>query len=164
MWIPFNFMISFIWFERYCQVFSTIPCENIYPVCMCYWNSMIQILLPILRTTSHNIQFNSRIEGSLSKCPFETAHSASNSADVHALKFRLVQYDSFYNGQIQQDGSDCFMMLIEVINVPYCGSNDNDSKGVSLSEILFSYMSKKIYRLQCMWAECLLIKRTGCWV
>ena len=38
------------------------------------------------------------------------------------------------------------MMLIEVINkgsVPYYGSNDNNSTGVSLSEILFSFMLEK---------------------
>ena len=28
-------------------------------------------------------------------------------------------------------------------NQPYCGSNDNNSTGVSLSEILFSFMLKK---------------------
>ena len=36
--------------------------------------------------------------------------------------------------------------MIELINkdlVPYCGSNDNNSTGVSLCEILFSFMSKK---------------------
>ena len=46
--------------------------------------------------------------------------------DVNAVKFRLVQYDIFYNGQSQQGISECLMMLIEVINkgsVPYCGSN-----------------------------------------
>ena len=39
------------------------------------------------------------------------------------------------------------MMLIELFNkgsVPYCGSNDNNSTGVSLSEILFSFMLEKI--------------------
>ena len=38
------------------------------------------------------------------------------------------------------------MMLIELINkgsVPYCGSNDNNSTGVSLSEILFLFMLEK---------------------
>ena len=38
------------------------------------------------------------------------------------IKFRLVQYD------------------INKASVPYCGSNDNNSRGVSLSEILFSFM------------------------
>ena len=58
----------------------------------------------------------------------------------------LVIYYTFYNGQIQQGGSECLMMLKELINrgsVPYCGSNDNDSKGVSLFDILFSSMSQK---------------------
>ena len=52
------------------------------------------------------------------------------------------------------------MMLIEVINkgpVPYCGSNDNNSTWISLSEILFSFMLKKIYCLRCMWTEIPLI-------
>ena len=68
-------------------------------------------------------------EGSLSKVLFETAYSASSSTGVDALKFRLVQYDTLYGGQSQQDSSECLMMLIEVINkdsVPYCGSNDNN--------------------------------------
>ena len=66
-------------------------------------NSVIQLRFSIPRTINHNFQFNSSTEGSLSKCLFETAHSAPNSTDVNALKFRLVQYDVFYGGQIQQD-------------------------------------------------------------
>ena len=45
-------------------------------------NSVIQLLFSILRTISHNFQFNSSMEGSLSKFLFETAHSASISTDV----------------------------------------------------------------------------------
>ena len=45
------------------------------------------------------------MEVPLSKCVFETAHNASKSADVDALKFRLVHYHFSYNGQIQQSGS-----------------------------------------------------------
>ena len=37
----------------------------------------------------------------LIKCLFETVHSAFNSTDVDALKFRLVQNDISYDGQIQ---------------------------------------------------------------
>ena len=65
---------------------------------------------------------------------------------VDVLKFRLEQYDSFYGGQSQQDNLECFIMLMEVTNkgsVPYCGSNDNNSTGVSLPEILFSSMLEK---------------------
>ena len=111
-----------------------------------YINSVIQFLFPMLRTISQNSQFNSSTEGSLSKFLFETAQSAPGSTDVDALKFRLVQYDKFYGGQNQQDGSECLMMLIELINkgsVPYCGSNYNNSTGVSLSEISFSFMLEK---------------------
>ena len=89
-------------------------------------NSIV-VLLPILRTISHDFQFNSSTESSLSKCLFETAHSAFNAMDVDALKFRVVQY-IFYNGQIQQDNSVYLMLLIRVIDkrsVRYDGSNDN---------------------------------------
>ena len=100
-----------------------------------------------LRFLEQSVMISSLIpEGSLSKVLFETACSASSSTGVDALKFRLVQYDSFYGGQSQQDSSECLMMLIEVINkdsVPYCGSNDNNSTWVSLSEIVFSFMLEK---------------------
>ena len=43
---------------------------------------------------------------------FETTHNASNSRDVDALKFGFVKYDTFYNGQIQQDSFECLMMLM----------------------------------------------------
>ena len=100
-----------------------------YPKYQCYLNFMIQALLPILRTIIHNFQLNPSTEGSLSKCLFETTHSASNSTDVDALKLWRVQYYTFYNGKIQQDSWECLMMLIEVINrgsVPYCRSNDDN--------------------------------------
>ena len=51
----------------------------------------------------------------------------------------------FYNGKTQQDSKECLMMLIETINkgwVPYCGAN-NDSTGISLSDILFPFMLEK---------------------
>ena len=60
-----------------------------------YLNSMIKLHLSILKTISHDFQFNSSTEVSLSKCLFETAHNASNSTDADALRFRLVQYDTF---------------------------------------------------------------------
>ena len=109
-------------------------------------NSVIQLLFSIRRTISQNLQFNSRTEGSISKFLFEIACSASSSTDVDALKFRLVQYDKCYSGEQQEDASECLMTLIELIDkgsVPYCGSNDNNSTGDSLSEILFSFMLEK---------------------
>ena len=39
----------------------------------CYLNSVIQLLLPILRTISYDFQFNSSTEGTLSKYMLETA-------------------------------------------------------------------------------------------
>ena len=99
---------------------------------------MIQLLFSILRTISHNFQFNS---SSLSKFFCETAHNASSSTDVDTLKFQLDQYDTFYGDLIKRYSLECLMMLIDAINkgsVPYCGSYDVNSTGISLSEILFN--------------------------
>ena len=63
----------------------------------------IQLLFSILRTISHNFQFNSSTEDSISKFLFGIARSASSSTDVDALKFRLVQYDKFYSCEQQED-------------------------------------------------------------
>ena len=122
------------------------PCGIFKPKNHCYMNSVIQLLFSILRTISQNFQFNSSTEGSISKFLFEIACSASSSTDVDALKFRLIQYDTFYSGKQREDASECLMMLIELINigsVPCCGSNDNNSTGVSLSETLFSFTLEK---------------------
>ena len=73
-------------------------------------------------------------------------HKTENHIISGALKFRLVQYDKFYGGKNQEDASECLTMLIEDINkssVPYCGSNDNNSTGVSPSEIVFSFVLEK---------------------
>ena len=68
---------------------------------------------------------------------------------IHCVQLILCQYtvfNKFYSGEQQEDASECLMMLIELINkgsVPYCGSNDNNPTGVSVSEILFSFMLEK---------------------
>ena len=109
----------------------------------CYMNSVTQLLFSILITIIYIFTFNSSTEGSLSKCLFETGYSASRLTDMNALKFQLVKYDIFYGGQIQQDGSECCMMQD---SVPHCGSNDNHSTEVTLSQILFSFMFEKYMR------------------
>ena len=58
----------------------------------------------------------------------------SCSVVYHVMSYHIILY------------SECLMVLIEVINkslIPYCGSNDNKSTRVSLSDILFSFMLEK---------------------
>ena len=69
------------------------------------WTPWSKMVLSICRTICHNFQFNSSIEGSITKCLFDTAPNASNSKDVDVLKLRLTQFDI-----------ECFMMLINVIS------------------------------------------------
>ena len=124
----------------------------------CYIKSVIQLLISNVRTISHDLQLNSSTEGCLSKFLFETAHSASSSADVDAFKFRLVRYDSLFGGQIQQGSSGYLMMLIEAINkgIINCGSNNNISTGVLCPHPYF-HLFGIIYCVRCRWSEIPLI-------
>ena len=75
----------------------------------------------------------------------QTAQNACNSKDVDALKFQLVRHDIFYNGQNQEDSTECLLMLINIIHK---GSMPNSSSttsptGASLSDILFSFVLEK---------------------
>ena len=75
----------------------------------------------------------------------QTAHNACNSKDVDALKFQLVHHDVFYNGQNQQDSTECLLMLINIIDkgsMPDSSSTISPT-GASLSDILFSFVLEK---------------------
>ena len=76
---------------------------------------------------------------------WHTAHNARHSKDMDAPKFQLVHHDTFYNGQNQQDGTECLLMLINIIHK---GSMPDSSSttypmGASLSDILFSFVWEK---------------------
>ena len=86
----------------------------------------------ILGTISYNFDLNFSTEGSLSKFLFETAHSASSSTDVDALKFDWCNMINSTVAKISRMSYDD-NKLINKGSVPYCGSNDNNSTGVSLS-------------------------------
>ena len=68
------------------------------------------------------------------------------------MQFQLVHHDTFYNDQIQQDSTECLLMLIDIINK---GSMPDPSSttyptGASLSDILFSSVLEKMHCLRCM--------------
>ena len=75
----------------------------------------------------------------------QTAHNACNSKDVDALKFQLVCHDIFYNGQNQEDSTECLLMLVNIIHkgsMPDSSSTTSPT-GASLSDILFLFVLEK---------------------
>ena len=74
-----------------------------------------------------------------------TAHNACNSKVVDALKFQLVHHDIFYNGQNQQDSTECLLMLINIIDKGSMpdSSSATSPTGASLSDNLFSFVMEK---------------------
>ena len=72
------------------------------------------------RNNSYTSPFNSSTEGALLKCIFHTAHNIRHSKDVDALKFQLIRHDAFYNGQNQQDSTECLLMLMKISIRAHC--------------------------------------------
>ena len=110
-----------------------------------FLNSVLQLIFLIFRNNSYTSPFNSGTEGTSLKCLLQTAHIVCSSKDVDALKFQLVHHDTFYKGQIQQDSTECLLMLIDIIHK---GSMPDSSSatyptGASLSDILFSFVLEK---------------------
>ena len=70
---------------------------------------------------------------------------------VDSLKFRLAQYGTLYNGQIQHDSYECPKILIEVINRVQCLILVEiiTPQGFSIWYINFIYI-RKIYFLRCI--------------
>ena len=82
-----------------------------------FFNSVLQLIFSFFRNNSYISPFNSSTEGALLKCLLQTAHNACNSNDVDALKFQFVRHDTFYNGQNQQDSTECLLMLVNIIQL-----------------------------------------------
>ena len=104
------------------------------PKFQCFFNSVLQLIFSIFRNNSYTSPFNSSTEGTLLKCRFHTAHNARNSKDVDAAKFQLVRRDTLYNGQNQQDSTECLLMLIYIIHK---GSMPDSSSTTYLVGLLY---------------------------
>ena len=105
-----------------------------------FWNYVLKLIFSIFRNNSNTFPLNSSTESKLLKCLFQTAQNARSSKDVDALKFQLVRHDIFYNGQNQQDSTECLLMLMNIIhNGSMPDSNSTTSPtGASLYDIMFS--------------------------
>ena len=110
-----------------------------------FFNSVLHFIFSIFRNDSYTSPFNSSTEDTLLKCMLQTAHNACNCKDVDALKFQLGRHDIFYNGQYQEDSTECLLMLMNIIHK---GSMPDSSlttspMGASLSDILFTFVLEK---------------------
>ena len=111
----------------------------------CFCNSVLQSIFSFFRNNSYTASFNSSTECTLLKCLLQTAHNVCNSKDVDALKFQLVRHNTFYNGQNQEDSTECLLMLMNIIHkgsMPDSSSTTSPT-GVSLSDFLFSFVLEK---------------------
>ena len=115
------------------------------PKFQCFFYYVLQRIFSVFRNNSYTFPFNSSTEGTLLKCLLQTTHNARNSKDVDALKFQLVRHGTFYDGQNQQDSTECLLMLINIINKGYMPDSCSTTSPTwaSLSDILFSFVLEK---------------------
>ena len=115
------------------------------PKFQCFFNSVLQLIFSNFRNNSYTSPFNSCTKSTILKCFFYTTHNAHHSKDVDALKFQLVRHDTFYNGQHQQDSTECLLMLINIIHKGSLPDSNSTPypMGASLSDILFSFVLEK---------------------
>ena len=64
---------------------------------------------------------------------------------MDALKFEWVRHDTFYNGQNQEDSTECLLMVINIIHKDSMpdSSSTTSPTGASLADILFSVVLEK---------------------
>ena len=76
---------------------------------------------------------------------FHTAHNARHSKDVDALKFQLARHDTFYDGQNQQDSTECLLMLLNIIHKGSLPDSNSTAypMGACLFDIMFSFVLEK---------------------
>ena len=115
------------------------------PKLQCFFNSVLQLIFSIFWNNSYTSPYNSSMEGTLLKCLFHTAPNARHSKYVDTLKFQLVRDDIFYNGQNQQDSTECLLMLINIIHKGSLPDSNSTTyrMGAFLSDILFSFVLQK---------------------
>ena len=85
------------------------------------------------------------MEGKISECLFGTAHKTHSAQEVETLKLQLSTYNSFFTGETQEDGCECLVLLIEIMDKGFglCPTNDNISSKGSFSELIFSFVLEK---------------------
>ena len=143
-WSPLDLEAQIIIEYRYSRILKLCYLlKN--PKFQCFLNSVLQLIFSIFRNNSYTSPFNSSTDGTLLKCLLQTAHNACNSKDVDALKFQLIRRDIFYNGQNQQDSTECLLMLINIIDKGSMpdSSSTTSPMGASLSDLLFSFVLEK---------------------
>ena len=137
---------------------SFVPQSLPNPKNHCYINSCLQVIYRIFMHYNEGMYFNNNREGCLIKCLVDGIYSDSGNSLVR-FKEVLARFDDFFSGQIQQDVSECFNILINIFHSGTKQSilcddlHGSDDLSISLSKRLFLFNFKNV--MQCL--KCRLI-------
>ena len=128
-----------------------IPLGLTNPSNHCYLNSVLQIILHILKTNVWD-KFNDNIEGDiLRKIILISTLSKLSRSEIMEVKGRLRMYDILLSGSHQQDACECLMTFMDIIHKGTKYSllpnavHDEDDSAVSLTNSMFMSTYQKVF-------------------
>ena len=122
----------------------------------CYVNSALQVIWRILFHFSDSFHINDNREGCMLRCLVDD-FQANDANALFNFKSRLAQFDTFFNGQHQQDVLECWTSLVQILHmatrIHLLGDNSpggfgDDQFVYSLSKRLFLFNLKHISKCQ----------------
>ena len=116
------------------------------PLNHCYLNSVLQVLIRILSSSTHTVQINNNMQGCLTRelCNFVTTQ---NSEDLYSFKKDLAKYDTFFDGLLQRDALQCLFKLIDILNLGTRNSILDVDEGSYVNEDFFISLSKNLFTM-----------------
>ena len=117
----------------------------------CYINSILQVIYRIFMHFNEGVHFNNNRQGCLVKCLVDGIYSDATDS-LSQFKIMLARFDSFFSGHTQQDVSECFSYLMDILHLStkqnlLCdtlNSSYSDELSYSLTKRLFLYNLKHI--------------------
>ena len=131
------------------QAHIPLPLSN--PKNHCYINSALQVIWRILMYFNDSFHINDNREGCMLRCLVDDIQANNNNA-LFNFKSKLGRFDSFFNGQYQQDVFECWTTLVHILHIGtrlhLLGDNSPDGFGddqfvYSLSKRLFLFNLKQ---------------------
>ena len=115
----------------------------------CYLNSVLQIIIHILKTNNWE-KFNNNIEGDiLRKILHISCLSTPSRSAILELKDSLKAYNNLFSGSNQQDACECLMAIMDIAHIGtkyyLVPDDDDDDSAISLTNSMFMSIFQKLF-------------------
>ena len=124
---------------------SYTPCPLANPKNQCYLNSAFQLLCKILSEYQEAIHINDSHEGFIFKKILDFCGSVHADSDFSEIIILLAKFNNFFDGTIQRDAHECFMLLTNLIHIATRECLVDNFNGVHDESLFTSFIKKSFY-------------------